>query len=141
MLSLPAQGAFKSDEAATPTGILNYLTPKRSQALIAREAEVARREAEVARREAELLVGAPGGVVPTPLTCAPCPAPSEVIIREDALAIPNWWKEAEVRANDIIERELKMADREREVSKREESVNRREHDASRRENWIMEQLM
>ena len=39
------------------------LTPKRSQALIARESNVAMREAEVARREAEILAGAPGGVV------------------------------------------------------------------------------
>jgi len=50
-------------------------------------------------------------------------------------------KEGNVRLDDILDRELKIAEREREISRREETVNRREHDASRREAWIMEQLM
>lgn len=147
MLSLPSSqaAAEKNDPAAQ--GVWGYLTPKRSQALVARESSVAAREAEVARREAELLVGAPGGVIPTQTVCPVCP-PSEPVqtiikevIQESALATPSWFKEAGIRAEEILDRELKIAEREREIGKREESVNRREHDASRRESWIMEQLM
>jgi hypothetical protein len=145
MLSLPSsQAATQKDDPATQ-GLWGYLTPKRSQALVARESSVAAREAEVARREAELLVGAPGGVIPTQTICPVCPTePAQTIIKEivqeSALAAP-WLKEAGVRAEEILDRELKIAEREREIGKREESVNRREHDASRRESWIMEQLM
>ena len=149
MLSLPANitdraAASKDDPAAQ--GMWGVLTPKRSQALVARESAVAAREAEVARREAELLVGAPGGVIPTVTACPACPTvePQTIIkevVQESALAVPNWFKEAGARAEEILDRELKIAEREREISKREESVNRREHDASRRESWIMEQLM
>lgn len=151
MLSLPATsggvaGAGK-DEAAT--GIWGYLNPKRSQVLVTRERDVAMREAEVARREAELLVGAPGGVIPS---CPPCSTqtivdipPAQTIIKEvvkeQELVPPGWWKEANNRAEETLERELKVAEREREITRREESVNRREHDASRREAWIMEQLV
>ncbi|OBZ69217.1 hypothetical protein A0H81_10805 [Grifola frondosa] len=115
------------------------------------------REAEVARREAELLVGAPGGVIttPSPVICPLCPTitetitdapPVQTIIKEvfkdqEALTPPGWWDQARIRAEDIFDRELKIAEREREISRREEAVNRREHDASRRENWIMEQLV
>jgi len=145
MLSLPSsQAAIDKDPAAQ--GVWGYLTPKRSQALVARESSVAAREAEVARREAELLVGAPGGVIPTQTVCPVCTpeAPQTIIkeiVQESALAVPSWFKEAGIRAEEILDRELKIAEREREIGKREESVNRREHDASRRESWIMEQLI
>ena len=118
---------------------------------------VAQREAEVARREAELLAGAPGGVLPPapppPPPCPVCPVvekpteapPVQTIIKEvfketEALTPPGWWDQARIRAEDIPDRELKIAEREREISRREEAVNRREHDATRRENWIIEQL-
>ncbi|KAL4074422.1 hypothetical protein V8B97DRAFT_1688332 [Scleroderma yunnanense] len=152
MLSLPATSGGAAavagkDEAAT--GIWGYLNPKRSQVLVTRERDVAMREAEVARREAELLVGAPGGVLPS---CPPCPAQTVVdippaqtiikeVIKEQELAPPGWWKEASGRAEEILDRELRVSEREREITRREESVNRREHDASRREAWIMEQLV
>ncbi|KAI9446451.1 hypothetical protein H4582DRAFT_1905782 [Lactarius indigo] len=160
MLSLPSQSS--SSGTATPgdpatSGVWSVLTPKRSQALIARESNVAVREAEVARREAEILAGAPGGVVgpgplgPAPTSCPPCvaqatfePPPIQTVIKEVVqekdLTPPGWWKESNVRFEDILDRELKIAEREREISRREETVNRREHDASRREAWIMEQL-
>ena len=41
-------------------GVWSVLTPKRSQALIARESNVAVHEAKVVRREAEILAGGPG---------------------------------------------------------------------------------
>lgn len=131
---------------------MGFFNPKRTQALIARESAVAVREAEVARREAELLVGAPGGVVPISSTTA-CPActatmtfteipPTQTIIKEivkeDSLAPPGW---VGPRTEELLDRELRIAERERDISKREENVNRREHDAARRESWIMEQLM
>ncbi|TRM55352.1 hypothetical protein BD626DRAFT_418405 [Schizophyllum amplum] len=153
MLSLPGSspltGGAASGEEKTTGSVLSYLNPKRAQALIAREHTVAQREAEVARREAELLVGAPGGVVPQ--ACAPCmpstvyetvalPAQTIVkeVVKEDSLTPPGWHSP---RIDDIIDRELKVAERERDISKREEIVNRREHDASRREGWITEQLI
>ncbi|KAL1744015.1 hypothetical protein HDZ31DRAFT_82996 [Schizophyllum fasciatum] len=156
MLSLPGGSSPLTGGAAgapgeekTSTSVLSYLNPKRAQQLIAREHTVAQREAEVARREAELLVGAPGGVVPQ--ACAPCvpstvyetvAAPAQTIvkevIKEDSLTPPGWHSP---RIDDIIDRELKVAERERDISKREEVVNRREHDASRRESWITEQLI
>ena len=161
MLSLPSS----SSTSATATGehasggLWGALTPKRTQAIIARESAVASREAEVARREAELLAGAPGGVLPnqpTASACPPCqtvleqftpppPPPIQTVIKEvvkeESLTPPGWWDQARVRAEDILDRELKIAEREREISRREEAVNRREHDASRRESWIMEQLV
>jgi len=152
MLSLPSSspGATGTTEGSG-NSVLGYLTPKRTQALIARESAVAGREAEVARREAELLVGAPGGVVPSPVSCPACvtstivetiTAPAATIIKEivkeDSLTPPGWTG---ARAEELLERELKIAERERDISKREENVNRREHDAARRESWIMEQLM
>ncbi|CCM00133.1 uncharacterized protein FIBRA_02160 [Fibroporia radiculosa] len=160
MLSLPSSqanrdGATSSDPANQ--GLLGYLTPKRTQALIARESNVAMREAEVARREAEILAGAPGGVIANqpPVVCPPCPTVVEKVtepappiqtvikevVKEESLTPPGWWDQARVRAEDILDRELKIAEREREISRREEAVNRREHDASRRESWIMEQLV
>ncbi|KAH7889686.1 hypothetical protein F5I97DRAFT_1846282 [Phlebopus sp. FC_14] len=157
MLSLPSsQGAASvaggKEDAAT--GIWGYLNPKRSQVLVTRERDVAMREAEVARREAELLVGAPGGVLPTqsPVACPVCPTQTVVdippaqtiikeVVKEQELAPPGWWKEAGARAEEVLDRELRVAEREREITRREESVNRREHDASRREAWIMEQLV
>jgi hypothetical protein len=166
MLSLPASSGAKTAATAAAaagggaedpaaSGLWGYLTPKRSQALVARESSVAGREAEVARREAELLVGAPGGVLPvqqTPVVCPVCPtativdfAPAQTIIKEVVkeadLAPPGWWKEANARAEEILDRELRVSEREREITRREESVNRREHDSSRREAWIMEQLV
>ncbi|KAL1687084.1 hypothetical protein GGG16DRAFT_63012 [Schizophyllum commune] len=154
MLSLPGgssplTGGGATGEEKQTTSVLSYLNPKRAQQLIAREHTVAQREAEVARREAELLVGAPGGVVPQ--ACAPCvpttvyetvPLPAQTVvkevIKEDSLTPPGWHSP---RIDDIIDRELKVAERERDISKREEVVNRREHDASRRESWITEQLI
>ncbi|KAJ7155958.1 hypothetical protein C8R43DRAFT_998478 [Mycena crocata] len=155
MLSLPRQ--YTPDPAvegsSSQQGVWGYLSPKRTQALIARESAVAVREAEVARREAELLIGAPGGVVPSPsaVLCPPCAAttvfetispPAQTIIKEivkeDSLTPPGWTSG---RAEEVLDRELRIAERERDISKREESVNRREHDASRRESWIMEQLI
>ncbi|KAJ7046790.1 hypothetical protein C8F04DRAFT_1061766 [Mycena alexandri] len=150
MLSLPRQ--YNVDPAAEPTpsgGVWGLLSPKRTQALIAREGAVAVREAEVARREAELLIGAPGGVVPSANICAPCAATTVIetmpaqtiikeIVKEDSLTPPGWTSG---RAEEVLDRELRIAERERDISKREESVNRREHDASRRESWIMEQLI
>ncbi|KAH6918578.1 hypothetical protein BKA70DRAFT_1247532 [Coprinopsis sp. MPI-PUGE-AT-0042] len=162
MLSLPggttgASGAAgaAAGAGADGAGMLGFITPKRSQAIIARESAIAVREADVARREAEILVGAPGGVIPpgTPIAaCPPCqqaaatvyetvypPAQTVIkeIVKEDSLTPPGWTAP---RIEDIIERELKIAEREREIGRREEQVNKREHDASRRENWIMEQL-
>jgi hypothetical protein len=149
MLSLPSSSSSSSDSG----GVLGFFNPKRTQALIARESAVAVREAEVARREAELLVGAPGGIVPTSsaVACPACTAatitftdipPTQTIIKEivkeDSLAPPGW---AGPRAEELLDRELRIAERERDISKREENVNRREHDAARREGWIMEQLM
>ena len=158
MLSLPATQS--SSTAVTPPpdgeskGILNIFSPKRSHALIARESNVAAREAEVARREAEFLAGAPGGVIqptPTPVACPICPTvvvteapPAQTVIKEvvkeESLMIPGWVEQTRIRAEEILDRELKIAEREREISRREEAVNRREHDATRRENWIIEQL-
>lgn len=150
MLSLPSSSSTSSEGS---TGVMGYLTPKRTQQLIARESQVAVREAEVARREAELLAGAPGGVISSqsPVICPVCPSniafetvPGPVhtiikeVVKEDSLAVPGWIG---MRSEELLERELKIAEREREISRREEQVNRREHDASRRENWIMEQLM
>ena len=75
----------------------------------------------------------------------PVPPPIQTVIKEvvkeESLTPPGWWDQARVRAEDILDRELKIAEREREISRREEAVNRREHDASRRESWIMEQLV
>jgi hypothetical protein len=151
MLSLPSNSA--STEQQQSSGVMGYLTPKRTQALIARESAVAVREAEVARREAELLAGAPGGVIPSPsaILCPACPTQASVetvsgpvqtiikeVVKEDSLVPPGWIG---TRSEELLDRELKIAERERETSKREEAVNRREHDASRRENWIMEQLI
>jgi hypothetical protein len=154
MLSLPSQTSGSQPGDPATQGVWNVLTPKRSQALIARESNIAVREAEVARREAEILAGAPGGVIgstPMPTSCPPCvaqatfePPPAQTVIKEVVqekdLAAPGWWKESNVRFDDILDRELKIAEREREISRREETVNRREHDASRREAWVMEQL-
>ena len=161
MLSLPSQHSsstpgtsgvhpISNPEPTINEGIWGYVTPKRSQALAQRERDVAQREAEVARREAEILVGAPGGVVQSP-SCPVCvattvtemtPAPTVIkeVVKEADLAVPSWMDNARARAEEIFDRELKIAEREREISRREESVNRREHDASRREAWIMEQL-
>jgi len=150
MLSLPSSQPSSEQQSS---GVMSYLTPKRTQALIARESAVAVREAEVARREAELLAGAPGGVIPSPspVLCPACPAQTSVetvsgpvqtiikeVVKEDSLVPPGWIG---TRSEELLDRELKIAERERETSKREEAVNRREHDASRRENWIMEQLI
>jgi hypothetical protein len=153
MLSLPRQYSVDSNTDGSSASVWGYLSPKRTQALIARESAVAVREAEVARREAELLIGAPGGVVPSPSPniCAPCAATTvfetitppvqtiiKEIVKEDSLTPPGW---SSGRAEEVLDRELRITERERDVSKREESVNRREHDASRRESWIMEQLV
>ncbi|KAF8163309.1 hypothetical protein B0H34DRAFT_694967 [Crassisporium funariophilum] len=149
MLSLPSNSTTDAEKP----GVMSYLTPKRTQALIARESAVAVREAEVARREAELLAGAPGGVIPSPspILCPACVSTTvtetvtppiqtiiKEIVKEDSLVPPGFSGH---RAEEVLERELKIAERERDISKREENVNRREHDASRREGWIMEQLI
>lgn len=73
LLSLPSRNSGQADPA-TGTGVMSFLTPKRSRELITRESLVAQREAEVARREGELLGGSPGGlVIPT---CSACPSVS-----------------------------------------------------------------
>lgn len=106
MLSLPnsAGPSQPTDDTNAPTGLLGLITPKRSQALIAREHGVAVREAEVARREAEILLGAPGGVVNQPTSCPACPeqAPPQTIIKEVFVtptpdAIAPWQKDAGIR--------------------------------------------
>jgi len=164
MLSLPSGGtSLTGGGGSAPSGgenapgVLSFITPKRTQALIGRERDIAIREAEIARREADMLQGAVGGVIPPPPIVAACPpciaattietvfAPAQTVIKEvikeiiteDSLTPPGWTAP---RIEDIISRELKIAERERDIGKREEHVNRREHDAARRENWIMEQL-
>ncbi|TDL27482.1 hypothetical protein BD410DRAFT_812488 [Rickenella mellea] len=144
-----------ADPDAANSGLWGYLTPKRSQALVSRESEVAHREAEVARREAELLVGSPAGIS-VQTACPACPTVTETIetirvappaqtiyqeIVKDEVAPPNWTRDYGRRIEEILERESKIAEREKEIGRREEAVNRREHDASRRETWIMEQLI
>lgn len=159
MLSLPATQSAAQTTAGgegNTQSMWGIFSPKRSQALISREKEVAQREADVARREAEILAGAPGGIIPnqTPTACPVCPTLVErvtepppihtvikEVVKEESLTPPGWWDQARIRAEDILDRELKIAEREREISRREEAVNRREHDATRRENWIMEQLV
>ena len=165
MLSLPSGGlggggataataaAAATEKDAANSGLLAYLSPKRTQQLIARESAIALREAECARREAEMLAGAPGGVIapaPAPVICPLCPSmtvetvqlPAQTIIKEivteDSLTPPGWTGP---RTEELLERELRIAERERDIGRREESINRREHDASRRESWIMEQLI
>lgn len=161
MLSLPSgtlpSAASGAVDPVNPKdgGLLSYLSPKRTQQLIQRETAVALREAEVARREAELLAGAPGGVInspPAPVACPVCPSATTIIetvmppaqtvikeiVKEESLVAPGWNG---ARAEELLERELRIAERERDITKREEGVNRREHDASRREAWIMEQLI
>lgn len=139
-----------SSEPQQGAGLLgNIFSPRRSEALVARESAVAKREAEIARREADILNNAF-------VTCAPYATVTEVvetlnapppiqtiykeIVKENALTAPGT-DELTRRVEDLIQRETKIADREKDMSRREESVNRREHDAQRREAWIMEQLM
>lgn len=69
---------------------------------------------------------------------APAQTIIKEIVKEESLTPPGWTGN---RAEEILDRELRITERERDISKREESVNRREHDASRRESWIMEQLI
>jgi hypothetical protein len=59
MLSFLSQSLSSSTTPGNPVnqGIWSVLTPKRSQALIARESNVAVCKAEVAQREAEIMVG------------------------------------------------------------------------------------
>jgi hypothetical protein len=107
MLSLPASQSAnvvigKEDPAAT--GIWGYLNPKCSQVLITHERDVAMREAEVARRKAELLIGTPGGVLPTqsPVSCPVCPTqiffdipPAQTLIKEvvkEQELAPSGWR-------------------------------------------------
>lgn len=71
LLSLPSRNSGAQADAATGTGVMSFLTPKRSRELITRESLVAQREADVARREGELLGGSPGGLVMP--TCSACP--------------------------------------------------------------------
>ncbi|GJJ12351.1 hypothetical protein Clacol_006592 [Clathrus columnatus] len=162
MLSLPSSSQNSGNtEAGGSSGVWGYLSPKRSQALVAREHNVAVREAEVARREAELLAGAPGGVVMPQCSPAPSASPStsgiatevfiapppihtvikEVVREVDAAGPPGWWKDAGIRVEELMDREARVSDREKEVGKREEAIGRRETDVSRRETWIMEQLI
>ena len=60
------------------------------------------------------------------------------VVKEADLVIPNWMGNARARAEDIFDRELKIAEREREINRCEDQVNQRKYDASRRESWIME---
>ncbi|KAG9121296.1 hypothetical protein FRC07_002787, partial [Ceratobasidium sp. 392] len=151
-----------------PTGIWAHLTPKRNRELINRESLVAFRESEVAKREAELLAGSPGGLT---LSCPPAPVSTiidaytftvthtvapvmpaamaietqtvvkEVIREVESPEPPPWYRPANPRFDDVLERESIVAEREREIAMREDIVGRRENDAGRRENWIMEQLL
>ncbi|KIJ44293.1 hypothetical protein M422DRAFT_30437 [Sphaerobolus stellatus SS14] len=152
MLSIPnTQGAAASTEGS-PSGVWNYLSPKRSQALVAREHAVAQREADVARREAELLAGNVSGIAAC--SCPPIPSPSsqifveqpvqtvikEVVKEVEALAPSSWVKDGG-RIEELYDREARVADREKDIGRREENIGRRENDVSRRETWIMEQLI
>jgi len=131
-------------------GFWTYLSPRRSQALVAREHDVAIREAEVAKREADLLAGT---YVPPVVSCPPCPTiitqpspppPPETIIKEvvrEVETIGGSRGPTEIRLEDVMQREGRVSEREKQVGTREEIVGKRESDASRRENWIMEQLM
>lgn len=159
MLSIPnTQGNAAARAEGSSSGVWNYLSPKRSQALVAREHAVAQREAEVALREAELLAGTVGGI--TPFSCPPVPTPSatpasaqvfvetpvqtvikEVVKEVESLAPPIWLKDAGIRFDDLTERESRVAEREKDIGRREETIGRRETDVSRRETWIMEQLI
>ncbi|KAF8582280.1 hypothetical protein K439DRAFT_1635393 [Ramaria rubella] len=157
MLSLPSSQVTSNPEGSSSNGVWGYLSPKRSQALVAREHAVAVREAEVARREAEILAGSPGGV--TPVSCPPVPSssappspqifvepPVQTIIKEvvkevEAIGPPSWWKDTGIRVDELLDREARISDREKDVGRREENIGRRETDASRRETWIMEQLI
>jgi len=158
MLSLPSNrnpaAVSQSAEVAgseNGSGLWTYLSPRRSQALVAREHEVAVREAEVAKREAELLAGSIAGMpIPTTSlsTCIPCSttftAHPETIIKEvfrEVETIGGSRPPSEIRMEDVMQREEHVSDREKEVGKREETIGKRETDASRRENWIMEQLI
>lgn len=158
MLSIPSSQTIANPDGVA-SGVWGYLSPKRSQVLVAREHAVAVREAEVARREADILVGSPGGVAPA--SCPPVTSqsltppttpqifvepPIQTVIKEvvkevEALGPPSWWKDAGVRVEDLLEREARISEREKDVGRREENIGRRETDASRRETWIMEQLM
>jgi hypothetical protein len=151
-----------------PTGIWAHLTPKRNRELINRESLVAFRESEVAKREAELLAGSPGGLTlscpPAPIstiidaytftvthTVAPVMPPpvaietqtvvKEVVREVESVEPPPWYRPANPRFDDVLDREANVAEREREIAMREDIVGRREHDATRREGWIMEQLL
>ncbi|KAJ7480513.1 hypothetical protein B0H11DRAFT_2233288 [Mycena galericulata] len=133
---------FVNGNGAETTGYSVLWNQNRTQSLVAREQAVSLREAEAARREAELLTI---GAIATPV-CPPCAAPTvfetitspaDVVIIEEQISNPPRVS----RVQDILRRELRIAERERGVSKSEETVSRREHEASRRENWIMEQLV
>ena len=155
MLSLPSQSSSSGSGAPgdpATHGVWSVLTPKRSQALIARERDIALRKVDVARHEAEILASAPGGVIGAgplqPMSCPPCvaqatfkPPPVQTVIKEviqeKELTI---LEGSNVRFDDILDCELKIAKHKREISRHEETVNCHEHNASRREGWIMEQL-
>jgi hypothetical protein len=163
MLSLPSQhssatpcptSSYRSNpEPTVNEGIWGYVTPKKvTQALadvLSAKRDVAQREARslaVRLKSSSVLLAVSSNLLlalsafPPPSPRFPPLPPIKEVVKEADLAVPSWMDNARARAEDIFERELKIAEREREISRREESVNRREHGASRRESWIMEQL-
>ncbi|EJD44055.1 hypothetical protein AURDEDRAFT_185113 [Auricularia subglabra TFB-10046 SS5] len=152
MLSIPrASPSVAAD--ATPSGILGLFSPKRNQHVLTREAAVAQRESDVAKREADLLAGIPAGVtigtcLPFTVTQTAYAVPTEgpvtiikEVVKEMETLSPPWWKDSNLRVEDVLEREARVSEREKEVGRREEVVGKRESDATRREAWIMEHLM
>ncbi|KAL5636786.1 hypothetical protein ACGC1H_000678 [Rhizoctonia solani] len=153
-----------------PTGFWSHLSPKRGKDLVHRESLVAMREADLARREAELLA-APPIPAPLAVSCPPAPIQTVIdaytftvthtiepilpppmpmetvtvvketeVVREQ-LEPPPWYRPANPRFDEVLDRESKVAERERDIAMREDIVGRREGDATRREGWIMEQLL
>jgi len=147
---IPSMAPEPSPTGENSSAFWNYLSPKRSQELVAREHDIAIREAEVAKREAELFSATPTAA-PTPNTisaCVPCQtiytaaAPvTETVINEVVHSLGGPRPPVDLRMDDVMAREERVSEREKQVGQREEVIGRRETDASRRENWIMEQLI
>jgi len=159
MLSLPnSQSSSGTPGDPATQGVWNYLSPKRSQVLLARESNIAVREAEVARREAEILAGcsrrcyqpacsAPNDVLP----CVPCHSSAYLLRPANPDCHQGSRQRRSAYASRVVEgrqcsprtisliENLKSPNASVKSVDVKETVNRREHDASRREAWIMEQ--